>query len=708
VSSTEKVSSYRFGVFELDLRAAELRKNGVRLKLQEQPYQVLIKLLERPGEVVSREDLRSTLWPQDTFVDFETGLNTAIKRLRETVGDSADHPTFIETVPRRGYKFIAAVARSASDDREDPAFVKGQDSPTRKSRLARRWAAALVPFLLVGTIFWHRQPLAPTVANTVRLTNDFRVKFPVSPVTDGLYLYFVEGMAETTGSRIAQLSAAGGETTWIATNLPDPMLIFGISPDRRKLLVAGGEETKVLGTSQVWVQPLPAGTAHRVGNIAASSAAWTPDGRHILYAEGPTIALIKEDGTDPRTLAKVPGDARGIRFSPDGQRVRFWVATHNAESNSIWEMHAEGRNPHPLFPDWKQSFYQCCGNWSPDGEYYYFEAAAGNDQGIWVIPERRALFSRAPARPSLVSKGAALRFSAPLVSVEGKKLFVTGSEPRVELSRYDPHAQRFDPYLSGLSAGPVDFSYDGKWIAYVTYPDMTLWRSRIDGTDKMQLTFPPLRVYEPRWSPDGSVIAFMDMEFNRPWKILVLSSSGGSPELLVHDSTDDADPTWTPDGGSIMFGKSDGSTNRANISIYRMELKTGKRSSIADSKGIFSPRLSRDGRYISALSDDASKLLLFETATNRWSTLMEGAELSCNEWSHDGAYVYLRQIRDGVGEVVRVRIKNRVVEHFLSLKDFPQPTDPVSAWIGLTPDDALLLMRDRSIQELYALDLAFH
>src|SRR5215471_15172938 len=107
----EVSSIYRFRVFELDLRSGELRKGGVRLKLQEQPYQVLLKLLDRPGEIVSREELRSVLWHEDTFVDFETGLNTAIKRLRETLGDSADNPTFIETLPRRGYKFIAPVER---------------------------------------------------------------------------------------------------------------------------------------------------------------------------------------------------------------------------------------------------------------------------------------------------------------------------------------------------------------------------------------------------------------------------------------------------------------------------------------------------------------------------------------------------------------------------------------------------------------------
>ena len=131
----------------------------------------------------------------------------------------------------------------------------------------------------------------------------------------------------------------------------------------------------------------------------------------------------------------------------------------------------------------------------------------------------------------------------------------------MELLRYDVQARRFDSYLPGLSAGPVDFSPDRKWIAYVSYPDMTLWRSRVDGSDKMQLTFPPVRAYEPRWSPDGSQIVFMDVRFDSSWKIYLLSSSGGSPEVLTQTNTYEADATWTPDGKSIVFGKSD--TNSA-------------------------------------------------------------------------------------------------------------------------------------------------
>jgi Tol biopolymer transport system component len=275
----------------------------------------------------------------------------------------------------------------------------------------------------------------------------------------------------------------------------------------------------------------------------------------------------------------------------------------------------------------------------------------------------------------------------------------------VELMRYDLQARRFDSFLPGLSAGPVDFSFDQKWMAYVSYPDMTLWRSRVDGSDKMQLTFPPVRAYEPRWSPDGSQIVFMDVQFDRTWKICLLSSSGGSTEVLMQATTTyEADPTWTPDGKAIVFGKYDKISNSA---IYRLDLKTRKVSSIPGSDGLFSPRVSPDGRDISALTIGQTKLMLLDTTTNHWSSLLEGEQVGYNEWSHDGKYVYLRENRDGAGELVRVRIKDRVLEHILSLKDFPQLSDGFASWIGLTPDDAPLLMRDRSVQEIYALDLNF-
>ncbi len=195
--SPQNASVCRFGVFELDLRAAELRKNGVKLRLQDQPYQVLLKLLEHHGEIVSREELRSILWHEDTFVDFETGLNTAIKRLRETLGDSADSPTFIETLPRRGYRFIATVERPVGEDSGIPGPSSPPESSAGKNLLKRTGViAGVVVLVLICVAFWRSQPQPPTVTNIVRITNDGKAKNPINPpVTDGVHLYFTEGIA---------------------------------------------------------------------------------------------------------------------------------------------------------------------------------------------------------------------------------------------------------------------------------------------------------------------------------------------------------------------------------------------------------------------------------------------------------------------------------------------------------------------------------
>ena len=703
--SGQSASIYRFQTFEFDLRAAELRKNGVRLRLQEQPSRVLLKLLERPGELVSREELRSTLWQADTFVDFETGLNTAIKRLREALGDSADNPTFIETVPRKGYKFIVAV--------EVRPVHNGPIGTQSRSRgiaiLSVGVFAGVVAPVLISLAMWGK-PQQPSILNLVRITNDGRAMN--ASVTDGVHLYFIEGTPWSTGSRIVQMSVAGGETTSITTSLRDPLAIASISPNRSELLVqtdvdVGADLAKGRSdfAAELWVQPLPAGAPHRVGTLYASAGTWTPDGTHLVYANDNGIMIANLDGSDSQQLAKVSGVVRALRFSPDGRRIRFFVVRKWEETSSIWEMNANGKGVHPLFPDWKESPYQCCGNWSPDGDYYYFQAGRGSTQAIWVLPERSSIFHRSTSVPFRLTFGP-LGFGAPVTSSDGKKLFVIGKEPRVELFRYDLHARRFDPYLPGFSAGPVDFSPDRKWMAYVSYPDMTLWRSRLDGSEKMQLTFPPVRAYLPRWSPDSSRIAFMDVQFYRPWRIAMVASSGG-PQLLVQDGADggEVDPTWTPDGESIVFSKS-GKTS--TVAIYRLELKTRKVTSIPGSDGLFSPRVSPNGRYISALTSGQTKLMLLDTHTNHWSNLMDGEWIGYNEWSHDGRYIYFRENRGGSGKLVRVSVKDHTSEQVLDLKNFPQLQDAFTAWIGLTPDDSPLLMRDRSVQELYALGLRFH
>jgi DNA-binding winged helix-turn-helix (wHTH) protein/Tol biopolymer transport system component len=712
--SVQNTPIYRFGAFELDLRSAELRKNGVKLKLQEQPRQVLVHLLQRPGEVVSRDELRSLLWTDDTFVDFEIGLNTAVKRLRETLGDSANSPKFVGTLPRRGYKFIAPVEILFGGNGDPPRAVIEPARRQPKSSVRLAYVAAFTLAFVSAGLLWGRLPHLPRVSKALQITNDAKAKKSTNLfVTDGIRLYFVEGAPWAGGSEITQVSATAGGSTQIVTSLKEVLKIYAISQDRSELLVANGvavgadsETGRPDSAAELWVQPLPAGTPHRVGNVYATDACWTPDGMHILYANGQALMTAEKDGSSPRELAKVAGVVRGLRYSPDGRRIRFYVVRRpEYDPSSLWEIDANGEHLHLLLPGWKESPFQCCGNWSPDGNYYYFRAGHGMDQAIWVMPERRFIFAGGPGTPSRLISGP-LRLSAPVPSGDGKRLFVIGEELRVELVRYDSKTRRFDPYLPGISAGPFELSPDHKSIAYVSYPDMSLWRSRPDGSDKMQLTFPPVRAYGPRWSPDGSKIAYMDVQFYRPGKISFLSSSGGPPQRIPSPDPNEVqqDPNWTLDSKSLIFGKSKPS-EKGLFAIFRLDLGSGKLSFIPNSDGLNSPRVSPDGRFISAFTNSTTELMLFDTNTTLWSSLAKGEQFGDNLWSHDGKYVYLRESSKGSPRLIRVRIKDGLLEDVLGLKDIPQLVDFFTAWIGLTPEDAPVLIRDRSVQEIYALDL---
>src|SRR5208282_1122830 len=157
-------------------------------------------------------------------------------------------------------------------------------------------------------------------------------------------------------------------------------------------------------------------------------------------------------------------------------------------------------------------------------------------------------------------------------SPDGKKLFVAGRQGRGELVRYDAQSHQFVPFLSGISAGELDFSRDGKWVTYVSYPDGALWRSRADGSDALQLTFPPISADLPRWSPDGSQIAFVDSELGRPLKVFLVSAQGGTPQELLPESLNQVDPVWSQDGKQIAFGRIGvvGSTEKLAIQLVDM------------------------------------------------------------------------------------------------------------------------------------------
>src|SRR6202044_3114399 len=189
-----------------------------------------------------------------------------------------------------------------------------------------------------------------------------------------------------------------------------------------------------------------------------------------------------------------------------------------------------------------------------------------------------------------------------------------------DLVRYDLKSHKQEPYLSGISAEQLDFSRDGKWVAYVTFPESILWRSRLDGSERMQLTNPPLVAGGPKWSPDGTRIAFAALPPGGIWNISVVSAEGGRPEVVSQGEREELPSSWFPDGNSLIFS---GLNWDPQPRIASVVLRTARTSIVPGSEGMYSPLVSPDGRFIVALEAPGdSKLYLFDQDTQKWSELM--------------------------------------------------------------------------------------
>ena len=580
--------------------------------------------------------------------------------------------------------------------------------PQPKAAIAKWLALGIFAVAaLVAIILFLKSPGSPPVViSSLQITNDGASKR--SLVTDGSRLYFSEYLGGH--SVLRQVSTSGGETAPVPISLASAD-IYDFYPGRSELLVKGvaeGSETEW----PVWVLPVPAGSLRPVGDILAHAATWAPDGQHIVYARKSSLYVCNADGTDSREMITVLGVPFAPRFSPDGRRLRFTIRDTNQRTSALWEVSADGKGLHPVLPDWNKPAQEFGGAWTPQGEYFLFESTRDHTQNIWVLGEGRSLFRKAGSEPTQLTVGPLL-FSNPTPSLDGKQLFVIGQQRRFDLVRLESKSQQFSVYLPGVSAGEADIQRSGEWITYVTHPELTLWRSKPDGSSRVQLAYAPMQAHMPRWSPDGTRIAFMASRPGKPWKIFVVAAEGGTPqEVTAGDRNqgdhNQGDPSWTPKGDAIVFAGMPwleyGSASGPNIHI--VDLKTSQISDVPGSENLFSPRCSQDGHYLAALSADSTKLMLYDMEKKSWTELAV-SRFGFENWSHDGKYLFAEDYSDKTDDLVRVSVANGKVERLFSLKEVPRGFDPWEFWIGLAPDDSPLLMRDKSTQEIYSLNVRF-
>jgi Tol biopolymer transport system component len=392
-------------------------------------------------------------------------------------------------------------------------------------------------------------------------------------------------------------------------------------------------------------------------------------------------------------------------FSPDGSRIRFTVINNQAHTNSLWEIRLDGSGFHQLFHGWHTPPSECCGQWTPDGRYYVFQSATENGgMDIFALAESRGLLRKSSGVPTRLTFGP-VRFSFPAVSLDEKRVFVLGRQLRGELVRYDTASKQFGPFLGGISASDVAFSRDGKWIAYISVPSRLLWRSRANGSERLQLTNAPSVSALPRWSPDGKQIAYMSAENEKPWKIFLVSADGGTP--VLPDNASESDPTWSPDGARLAFSTGiPDSSKKSTIEI--MDMSTRQVSTLPGSTGVFSPRWSPDGHYLAALSFEtiSKKLLLYDFHSQKWAEWVTDADgVGYPAWTADSRHVQYWTRTDP--SVRRVRLGDSHPETLFSFNGLRTFASEFGSWSDNAPDDSRLFTRDASSQEIYALDVDF-
>lgn len=586
--------------------------------------------------------------------------------------------------------------------RKDPLSSSAATRSTAAISGARFWIAVTAVAVIftaagiAGALFVERSIAPPRVTRIEPLTRDGRVKGngvgPTPLVTDGERIYFTELVG--VSPLLAQVSASGGET--VASPAPFPQTYpTSISPDGSSLLLGGSQAFG--GPMPFYAVELPGGTPRRLDDFQAQDAAWSRDRKQLVYGRGQDLYLAAGDGSGARKLTTAAETVFWPRISPDGNTIRFSTGFFTG-GTQLWEVDVSGKHQRQLAPDVSEA---CCGDWSPDGKEFYFQGTFAGLSGIWAL-------AQGSGKPIPLTSGP-LSFRTPALSPDGKRIFVVGEEQRGQLMKYDAKTAQFAPFLEGISPDWVGFSRDGKWLAYTTLPDGLLWRERVDGSDKLQLTFPPTQATMAYWSPDGTKLIFSARTPGKAWNISVINADGSGLEQIHPENLMQMDPSWQPDGEHVTFDHPLPYVHPQPGQVFDVEtedLRTHQITHVPGSRNLYGAMWSPDGRYLLAITADGLNLLMYDSRTQNWKKFAS-VEINFGLWSRDSQYFYY----DSLGSdpaFYRVHLPDLKVDRILSLKGYRRPFGFVGAYSGLAPDGSPLIVDDVGWHEIYSLDLSRH
>ena len=552
------------------------------------------------------------------------------------------------------------------------------------------FVAVVLAAFAAGVWYLAKPPLPPHVAEYTQITHNGSIGGLAG--TDGSRIYF----NTYPWGPVGQVGIAGGDIATISAGSESP-IATDVSSDGASLLLRSASGIFALETTG----GPPRFITRRTGG---SSPAWSPNGKFVAYGDqDESLYTMKIDGTNNQKLTTGEGAISDVAWSPDGTRIRF------TRNSVLWDISSTGGNLHPVFPNWQGPEGQCCGRWTRNGDFYLFLAGGNNENGpnaggfeqIWALDERHNLFGQVSSTPFPLTSGP-IHWGTPIPSRDAKRVFAVGTTSRAELARFDAKSKQLEPYLDGISAEFLSFSSDGKQIAYVTYPDGILWRARAGGSERVQLTSPPIRPAVCRWSPDGKQILFTAKQNSRLAELYTVAARGGSPRQLIPsvEGMGREDGDWSPDGRKIVFAAFE-----PKASLVILDVASGKVDLIPGSDELFSPRWSPDGRFIAAMTIPATTEIKLFDVQNRQSFTLASHQGSWGfpTWSRDGKFIYALRGPEP-WSVDRISVPDGKQERVVDLTG-TYLTGATGFWFGLDPNDAPLLLRDNGSSDIYALTL---
>lgn len=680
---------YRFGNFEFDPDAQLLLENRNPLHATAQTLRLLELLVANAGRLVTRQQLQRELWPEGVHVDFERGIRSAVRRLRQLLGDDDEDPRYIATLTGQGYRFIASVERVDAEASE-PNSTAG--------RPKRRWlpAVGMAALAALGVAGWAsaRPRLPPEVMRVRALTTDGGLDLMARPASHEALIYYLD----RAGGHWNLMSSNGDPTSATAVATP-----FG---NARLFAIARGGTVWLLGSfrergeeAKLWRQTRPGGAPVRLGSLQAYDAVWDPDGRHIEYSSGDALWKAAADGSNPRRLAaSLPGDPDWMSWSPDGKQLRF------SAGSELWEWRpGEAVRALPF------RLPRCCGAWSGDGRYFFFSA---KENGRWTLWAQRINVSWLPRLVPGLRPAPLQLLSLPQDSFGAYTAFGHNQvefyerQPQPDPERCGARLTRCQTLLAGRDALEVSFSADGKRLVYLDGRDSSIWSADV-GPDMGAGNFRRLSpagvvATSPQWSRNGQTIAYASQApggRSRLWR--VAADGGPSVPLAPGESADTAlySPGWSPDGRRLAAEAETGDQERIVI------LGGKQPRTLPGSNGLYTPRWSPDGRWLSAISEDQTRVSVYDFTRQRWRVVAYGHAFLDPRWSSDGRYLYFQDLLADGEPLYRAEAGIWKSEKVADFTPLLHDGAHRCAFMGLAPDGELLIALNGSSADLYAATL---